>query len=241
MNRRRTAFALVEMLVVIGILLILMTLSLLGYQVIEKSAAASQTKATLHNLDSMLADLESAAGSGALPVYTYQDAQGHTQVQNTIGAVTNSPTPDAKIWTIGDVSSGGGDRYPWPSTVSPNNPSNIVGSTQHVAMAALIRIPNNLDAIKQMPSSRLMKDPNGNPYTIPILLDGWGNPIIYVPAGGISVYVMTGNGTPRLITIVRADNRPFFASAGPDGNFGAVYTSSPTAPSYGDDNVCSKG
>jgi len=229
------------MLVVIGVIMILMTLAVVGYQVVEKSAAGNQTKVTLNNLNAMLSELDAAAGSSALPKYTYPgtDANGNPiQIEQTvIGAVP--PTPDGSIWTISDVTAPyPSDRYPLPDAIT-TSPQNMVSRTQQIVMTALMRSPNNANAIKQMPASRLMKDQNGNPYQVPIILDGWGNPIIYVPRGGITVWVTTGSG-PTLITVSRPDNRPFFASAGPDGDFSA-YSPSP-APSQvrGDDNVYSK-
>ena len=58
--------------------------------------------------------------------------------------------------------------------------------------------------------------------TGPVLRDGWGNPIIFVPAAGMTATV---GGTA--ITVVSSHNgstsdianRPYFASAGPDANF----------------------
>ncbi|MGF1632603.1 MAG: type II secretion system protein [Phycisphaerae bacterium] len=53
----------------------------------------------------------------------------------------------------------------------------------------------------------------------PVLLDGWQNPIILVPATGMIVDV-DGDGTLDVNAPIRAPgNVPFFASAGPDGNF----------------------
>ena len=77
----------------------------------------------------------------------------------------------------------------------------------------------------------------------PMLLDGWNNPIILVPASGLLVTKtingtqtpwieispegkVDSNGTPTMK--VKQLGRPFFASAGPDGDF-----------STGDDNVYS--
>ena len=66
------------------------------------------------------------------------------------------------------------------------------------------------------------------------MLDGWKNPIIYVPSGGMTgVFV---GGTPGATsgvkgaykTVYAIDGRPFWASAGPDGSF-----------STGDDNMYS--
>ena len=74
----------------------------------------------------------------------------------------------------------------------------------------------------------------------PVLLDGWGNPIIYVPPGGIVVQLKgqptmslvrstgTTSFTPGSSPPLKSGDRPFWASAGPDGNF-----------DNGDDNVYS--
>jgi hypothetical protein len=58
----------------------------------------------------------------------------------------------------------------------------------------------------------------------PIVLDLWGNPIWFVPAGALSV--ISANGHPHVVH--SPGNRPFFVSAGPDGDFRT-----------GDDNVYS--
>jgi type II secretory pathway pseudopilin PulG len=80
--------------------------------------------------------------------------------------------------------------------------------------------------------------------TVPIPLDGWGNPIIFVPGGALGTGAVLGGSmgttsqiTPgsgaleaasTSITVRSPDGRPFFASAGPDGDF-----------SQGDDNLYS--
>ncbi len=70
---------------------------------------------------------------------------------------------------------------------------------------------------------------------VPVLLDGWGNPIIFVPGGTLgnpttatTGQMFTGSGTAATATngVASPDGRPFFASAGPDGDF-----------SKGDDNL----
>jgi type II secretory pathway pseudopilin PulG len=62
----------------------------------------------------------------------------------------------------------------------------------------------------------------------PLLLDGWGNPIILVPASGLRVRVNTKGGAVQTATVISPDHQPFWASAGPDGDF-----------SNGDDNIYS--
>jgi prepilin-type N-terminal cleavage/methylation domain-containing protein len=236
-KRRRSGFTLLEILVVIGIILVLVAMAVIGYNVVERSAAGRATKTTLADLHAMLSELDAAAGSGALPKYTYQgvDAMGNpvTLPQNTIGAVAN--TPDNQVWTIGDVTSrsSGDGSYNIPLTKFNNN---IMVWTQR-AMATLMSVPANQAALSQLPSKLIAKDSSGNPISPPVLLDGWGNPIIYVPGGGLVVYVSNpSNSSPLQITITSHDGRPFFASAGPDGDFGAV---TGATQAKGDDNVYS--
>jgi prepilin-type N-terminal cleavage/methylation domain-containing protein len=211
-RRRRHAFTLIEMLVVIGVILILMSLAVIGYQVVEKAAAANQTKTTLNNLNAMLSELDAAEGSTALP--TYGPATGG------IGAAITG-------WTVGDVSGQG----------AVTDRTGIIVSQTALAVASLLRVANNQKAFSQLPSSKVMTFSNGTVTSGSVLLDGWDNPIIYVPSGGIWVDVTTGGSSPTLVLITSRDKRPFFASAGPDGDFGAVSATSPTA---GDDDVYSR-
>ncbi len=68
----------------------------------------------------------------------------------------------------------------------------------------------------------------------PILKDAWDNPIIFVPVGlGLSGstsqgVLVGGTAASNAQTIIAPDGRPFWASAGPDGDF-----------SKGDDNIYS--
>lgn len=85
----------------------------------------------------------------------------------------------------------------------------------------------------------------------PLIKDAWGNPIIFVPGSGLRVRLLNGEkqySDPKVITAIVVSpegrvfidpngikapytvtpGRPFFASAGPDGNF-----------SFGDDNIYS--
>ena len=79
--------------------------------------------------------------------------------------------------------------------------------------------------------------------TVPVLLDAWGNPIIFVPGGTLgngaalnngavtpgTGAMRSGSGTAGITTMAKSpDGHPFFASAGPGGDF-----------SNGDDNLYS--
>jgi type II secretory pathway pseudopilin PulG len=91
----------------------------------------------------------------------------------------------------------------------------------HEVMTLLIQIPNNRAALEQMPPNRLMPDDDG--VHAPILLDAWNNPIIFVPPGGLRIYDPVDD--TELMIVQSPDNRPFFASAGPDGTFLGIYGS----------------
>ena len=101
--------------------------------------------------------------------------------------------------------------------------------------------------LAQITAEALLKTSGGTTFTdssgnaTPVLLDGWGNPIIYVPSGGMTGVWMGGpkpepgsGGISYLSTdavvkkVMSVDGRPFWASAGPDGDF-----------SQGDDNLYS--
>ena len=232
-RRSRRGFTLIEMLAVIGVMMILMAMSIIGYQVVERSAAANQTRVTLTNLNAMLSEMDADAGSSALPTYTYtgtnrQTHQTTTGVQPIIGAGVADPSGQA--WPIGDVST---SNYPG------NYRYGFVVQQTAMKMQTLLRCPNNSKAIADLPSRKFLPISTTTPLAAPVLLDGWGNPIIYVPTGGIVVNVITGNNQAQLVTITSRDNRPFFASAGPDGDFGAVNSPAVT-PTAGDDNVYSR-
>src|SRR5205823_6413128 len=81
----------------------------------------------------------------------------------------------------------------------------------------------------------------------PVLLDGYGNPIVFVPAAGLSEVDRGGqHGTTidgTLGPIRGRDGKPFWASAGADGKFTGVPVTGVPNPkpawNEGDDNVYS--
>lgn len=102
------------------------------------------------------------------------------------------------------------------------------------AYARMMQVPTIRQAMQRLPTDQLMSpeeaQKNGMRTDVRAVLDAWNNPIIYVPTGGLSgvnvaksqrLITTSGEPTSRM-------NRPFFASAGPDGDF-----------AKGDDNVYS--
>lgn len=115
------------------------------------------------------------------------------------------PTFTGPITAPGNVGADGSDR------------NGAAVQTTRAVMNALLALPANKTAFGQLPSDSWQNDGTG-----PVLLDGWGNPIIFVPAKGMNAKV---GGTATLVVSSHsgnstdAANRPYFASAGPDANF----------------------
>ncbi len=189
--RRGTAFTLVELLIVIGVILILMAITIPTIQTIVIQAKTRETRVVMQSAAAMLAELDAHSAISSLPVLA---------------------TP---VWATanGDVSDGdsANDRLSTP-----------VQQTGQ-ALAVMLALPGNQDAFMKLPSAqRSTINVGGN--ALPMLLDGWGNPIILVPATGMVVSTGGGATTPLIVssrTVNGADktNRMYFASAGADGNF----------------------
>lgn len=160
-----------------------------------------------------------------------------------------------------DVQAGGknsdmGDKSNSSSNPSARYYSAAVPATLDV-MYVLMRIPANQSLAQTLNAKRILEPipPMDSPAPAPnpvsqgvVLLDGWGNPIIFVPRAGIHVNILrldpsTGKMVPKLALVrstgtfdvsaggdppLTGAERPFFASAGQDGDF-----------TQGDDNVYS--
>mgnify|MGYP005854279875 CR=1 FL=1 len=79
-----------------------------------------------------------------------------------------------------------------------------------LVMKQLRRMNVNAKSMDQMSSQQFMTVDN-----VKVPLDGWNNPIIYVPPGGLSTKMK--DGTSNTVTY---KGEGFFASAGADGDFG---------------------
>jgi type II secretory pathway pseudopilin PulG len=214
----RRGFSLIEILVVIGIIMILIGLLVVGYRHLNASAARKETVVELHICRGMLTEYENHNGTDFIA-----------------GIYPGNPI-------IGTVN---GDMSDRSGSGSPRYGNGDVQRTMQL-MQILEQIPANRTTVSSVQSKRILEPP---PNTAPnsmdtqgaVLLDGWGNPIILVPPGGLLVTMPNGsNGTANYVVrssgvfpqstappITTAD-RPFFASAGQDGDF-----------SQGQDNVYS--
>ncbi len=212
----RSGFTMIEILTVIGIILILIGMLFVGLRFVGNQAKEKSTKITLGNLQSMMStyDTQGRGMMAKLNQAFYDKASGGTAAPLALPANANVSEAAAT------------SRY-----------AAFVGWTQTPAMSLILSVSENRAAMGKLTTATLK--PSGA-ITAPtnILLDGWSNPIIFVPAAGLDgvTYDSRGGATQTVTSAgvaasggaIPAGARPFFASAGPDGDF-----------SKGDDNVYS--
>lgn len=236
---RRTGFTLVEVLVVIGVMLLLMTIGVIAYSKLDAVAASKSTQTRLASCASIMAEYETNAGSLAAlqgnfdSIYPFTTLATPNQYQAiatgglvvTFGAASRNPVIKLAL-----------SRPSPPITPTQGNfpPVGLTG----VFMQQAVQFPSAKAVLAQLPPDAMLLAADGTPYmtvpnppnfpatALPVVLDGWKDPIILVPSSGLTGVTFAGiTGTS---TITSADGRPFFASAGPDGDFAS-----------GDDNLYS--
>lgn len=236
--KRRSGFTLIEILVVIGIIMVLVGIVFFGMSRVSTTARNREVTVTLGNLRGMVTELDAKAGlTGKQPTHQW------------IGGTVNTTGP-FNFWKDGDPTTDlppvGDDPIIQPGVVESlpaREQSAAVRNTQ-VAMVLLTSIPANKTMLASFPTQHTMKLPNiNNPAgydasLVPVPVDPWNNPIIFVPGGGLCgdgtnpMYVGGKAGDPDAKEVVASpatgqlgpirspDGRPFWASAGPDGDFG---------------------
>jgi type II secretory pathway pseudopilin PulG len=192
----------IEVIVAIGVMLVLITIGVYGFRHVNTSARLRSTHVQLDNGQGMLAEYE---------------ANGATLAQLTTEIGSNQiPKPKNGALKLKSVLPGG------------NTYLEAVGNCQ-AAVLVLTRVDKNKSALSAIPPDSIIDTSKMTDTTnavTPALADGWGNPIVFVPGDkGLAVNVNDGKDAK---TIFSPDRRPFWASAGPDGDF-----------SKGDDNVYS--
>lgn len=189
----RRGFTLLEMLVAIGIILVLVTIAVLAFQALDRSASQRSTRATLQTAQSMIAAYESGGRS-------VQDEP----------AVRNGNLPyNVTQWGggVGDVRAGGTARR-----------NAILYATQ--VIQPLIKMPKNKEALANLPPKMTSKSDDGLPFLVDawgnpmILVPAKGLAGIKLAQKADGTF-SPGPGQ----TITSPDYRPFWASAGPDGVF----------------------
>jgi len=253
----RGGFTIVEIMTVIAIILILVGLASVAYKTLDKPGGDNSTKVTLQNLVSQLAEYEAQAGLRNQPPNVWQGGALKTakfniwKDQQTILAPLGADSGDVSTGSparYGWDAIGNTQRvYQILQRVPANKSATArLPSRQVQGMAEEDKGKTGLLFPTTGPDAARRLDP-------PLILDAWNNPIIFVGSRGLAGVALvkkpgksgadsekdfdkpdqqvTSVGVfPNLAPTAPtpAGARPFFASAGPDGNFRT-----------GDDNVYS--
>ena len=235
--RIRHGLTLIEVMVVMAIILILIGLLIVGMKQWNASAAHQTTVVRLELLRGFTADLKALGGNQ----FNSQWFMNPTTVGVGLDArFYGNVEPDAQ-----------GSTESLPKVVIPatfkNSRNQAIADTSETIMYRLSAISQDAKTIQGLPSNAVVANgpfasgsvptPTNPPFPAaptgilnfpPVILDGWGNPIIFVPSptpipggtqtGLINVYV-NASSTPNPVPITSPDGLPFWASAGPDGDF----------------------
>ena len=225
-GRRRGGFTMIEILIVIGIIILLVSIGVVAFSALDQSAKV--TKTMLGNLQAMLAEFQAMTDLRDQPQSIWRAGNAQPTANNA-ASLWREPALISTGAEDGKVAGGSPARYEWSA----------VANTQLV-YRFLSRVPNNKKVMTALPSKQVMgmaDADKGNKLlgsTIraidpPLVLDAWNNPIIFVGSDGLlGVNLEARPGRDLRITStgildaaapLPANRRPFFASAGPDGDF----------------------
>jgi prepilin-type N-terminal cleavage/methylation domain-containing protein len=271
---RAAGFTMIELLVVIGIILILIGLFFAGAKLVTAQAKERDTRIMLETAKTMFANYQQATKL-YVNVSTSNSYRIYIKGTQLPIQVSNGVASPSLVWSEGQEVARNtpqpymvpGYPYPITSLMSPDSCGILVPGhdfnggldlslrNTEAIMQAMLSVPENQTILNNLPASKRVLDVSMN---IPLLLDGWGNVIIFCPGGGLTgVWVDPSVGSQEVITSegvqtspypqngfttgVPVNNKPFFASAGPDGDMSNAhaYTSGTPTSDMTDDNIYS--
>jgi len=214
-SKCRKGFTTIELIMAISILMLLAGLVVVGFNVVGNSGKKNATKVALESYRAMLGELDAAA-----MLQRVKDLYGPDYGKKAMLAPGNVTT----------------DAGPGLAVFAPGLGPKGLGNTANV-LKQLYAMPRNRQILQALPAEKIVKVFNPHPKpeepvdVVIVLVDGWGNPVIFVPPGGL-MEVRFKDGSVRKVTSVGVVNNntdppppgatAFFASAGPDGIFGWV-------------------
>jgi prepilin-type N-terminal cleavage/methylation domain-containing protein len=206
------AFTLIELLVVIGIILVLMGLFFAGAKIVTAQAKERDTKTALETCKTMFAN--------------YQQATHLSRLPPGMASVAPWNTPPGYSWTTSQ------EQVPQHALASTDP---IVTDTAFV-MYAIESLPENQKIIASLPQNKvqnvvinIVSSSAGlsPPVTVsvPLVLDGYGNPIVFVPGGGLGTTTATVSpaGSPNALVWLDGVNAGIITTTGPITNTSTPY------------------
>lgn len=235
---RRRGFTLVELLTVISILVILAGLVLWGALTMVGRMHVTSTRATMESLKSMMGEYEAKTRFTSRPRVWFW---GGVDQPTAVADMTD-------FWKVpqytNNLTGFGPLALPAPILTTPQSTDDAIRNTA-VAIFEMRKIPSIKTAFDKLPT-KIIQTHTDNGVNYPVVVDAWGNVIIFVPATGLNIIgntgvlrvlrtsgIFTNNGNAA--ANLASNDRPFFASSGPDGDFAPIANN----PQATDDNLYS--
>ncbi len=184
-RRARAAFTLIELMVVIGIIMLLVGISVYAYTQVTRHSKAQKTKAGLEVCRALMAEYEATAGAAAARQLVTDTGNSWNNSGNPLDA--NPPRPYAF-----DVQT-------------------------RLLLRELLRSPNSKKILARLPAESLqyaqVQINRQLTENLPLILDGYGKPIFYIPPAGLVNVTVAGSPLPN--NALRSDGKYHPLSSGP--------------------------
>lgn len=236
----RGGFTLIEVMVAVGIILILVAVSIAGIAQLSKHTKAQRTTTVLETAKSLL-DGYRASDSSQSALKALYDTNNDAYKTPFL---PNGPGQDLDVSLVGGclmATKGPNGQHDWATIVGDTNNPGLQKEIEFTArvMQVLLRVPENRQAMEKLPAeSKFILTANGTAITTapPLLADGNGEPILFVPPAGFESVQISGLNTGGLANpVLKSDGRlhpvgtadpvpcvnplPFWVSSGADRDY----------------------
>lgn len=203
---RARGFTMVEILTVLGIIAILAGIIAVAFSVIGNNASTRQTRLALETLKAMTAEYSGTTTTTGAPWDTGWNSSTGTGYAVTGRVMQRLMKMPKNVEAFGKLEAKLIDKMPWSDDGAIYAVGDLVdGYVCNTAHTSSSSSPNRLTDGKWDASSE-------RTYA---LKDGWGKHILYCGSG---LSAVTRAGVTNQ-TVTSPDSRPFWVSAGPDGDF----------------------
>lgn len=207
-RRACRGFTMVEILTVIGILAILAGIVTIAFNVIGGNTATRQTRVALESLKSMTTEYSATTTTKGAPWDTGWNSSTGTGYAVTGRVMQRLMKMPKNAEIFGKLEAKLISTMPWSSDSAVYTTGDLVEGYEYIgASQSTSNTTSNTTA-----NTSLWQPSTAKTYA---LKDGWGKQILYC---GSSLTNVTSGGSSRP-DVKSPDGRPFWVSAGPDGDF----------------------